>query len=135
MKRENSRRMDSDMRDLGCFPGCQATLDPLRKPDGALDPNKLAALFGVSIEQLATVAGTSSVALTDAPDCTKWPVIAAMKRCVYLMVLNPDPANFRRWLGNKQSELGDATPLSFVLAGRPDVVADMVEDYLTARGG
>lgn len=127
--------MDFDDRDIGSLPGCQATLDPLRRSDGYVDPDKLASLFGISLEQLAEVAGVSVPTLSKETDCTSRPQIGAMKRCVYLMVLNPDPANFRRWLRTKQPELGQATPLDFIMGGRADVVADMVEDCLTARGG
>lgn len=121
--------MDTDDRDsiLDALPGIRAAVGGLRHADGKHDGAALTDLFGLSSEDLLK---TCAIAGSDADR-----ILHSLERCAYLLVLNPDPENFRRWLATPNIEFGGTSPIGMIRSGRPDVVAHLVADVLTNRGG
>jgi len=121
---------------LGTLPGVVAATRGLRSESGRLDADKIADLFGMRRVELARLAGVTAEAIRQTPDSPKLqPTLGLLERCARLLVLNPDKANFRAWLNTQNSELDDQTPLEAIRAGKTEMVADLVEDVLTNRGG
>lgn len=121
---------------LGSLPGVAQATAPLRAPSGRLDADKVAELFDLTRSDIAKIAGGTPEAVRKTPDSPRLqPSLQLLEQCARLLVLNPDPVNFRTWLNTPNSELGDVTPIAAIKDGRADIVAHMVEDVLTNRGG
>ncbi len=118
--------MELDDQDaiLETLPGIRATVSGLRLDDGTPNISALAELFAMSPEEVQ-----NTCALSEGRNHR------VLERCAYLLVLNPDPENFRRWLQTRNEELGGRTPLEAIRGGKASIVADMVTDVLTNRGG
>lgn len=121
---------------LGSLPGVIAATAFLRSGSGRLDAEKIRELFGLTRADIRKLAGGTDEAIRQTPDSPRLqPVLLTLERIARLLVLNPDPVNFRKWLNTTNSELGEITPLDGIKSSRADMVADLVEDVLTNRGG
>ena len=121
---------------LGTLPGVVSVTRELRSESGRLDADKISELFGMTRSELARLARITAEAIRQTPDSARLqPTLSLLERCARLLVLNPDRANFRAWLNTQNPELGDQTPLETIKGGKIELVADLVEDVLTNRGG
>jgi len=101
---------------LFALPAIVSATANLRRTDGSCDPAKIQNLFGLEIAP-------------SAPDLQQLLKISS------LLVLNPDPDNFRNWLHTLNEELDNEPPIALINVGRAGVVADLVGDILNNRGG
>lgn len=98
------------------LPGVIAATALIRSASGELDCEKIQELFG----------------LDQAPSDQE---VGSLAKITALLVLNPDPENFRKWLRTPNPEIDSITPIELITTGRAEIVANLVEDILTNRGG
>jgi len=101
---------------LFALPGIVSATANLRRPDGSCDPAKIQNLFCLEVAPSA-------------------PELQQLLKVSSLLVLNPDPGNFRNWLHTQNRELDNEPPIALIKVGRAGVVADLVGDILNNRGG
>ncbi|MFT3868779.1 MAG: DUF2384 domain-containing protein [Nibricoccus sp.] len=101
---------------LSGLPGIVAATASLHRADGCLDAARIQELFGLRA--------------LPADHELPW-----LERIARLLVFNPDPDNFRKWLRLPNSELSENTPIGLIECGRAELIANFVEDILTNRGG
>lgn len=104
---------------------------PLLAPSGRLSAYAIADLFGLKKAHMAALLGRSPQALAKTPDA---PAIQEglrpFERAARLRAVFKDE-QFRAWLQRKNHHLDDHSPMDLIEAGRPNVVADLVENMLT----
>lgn len=100
-----------------------------------LNARPVAELFGVPLARLAKALGASPAAVHKTPDAPglqralgTWERVARA-----LALVNGDGAGLRRWLHSPNPELENHRPLDFMLDGRGETVADLVEDALLGQ--
>jgi hypothetical protein len=109
----------------------KATED-LRTARGNLSAERVAALYGVSVNQLATWLGRSRQALGKTPDADSLqPALSFFERVARLRLALKSDADFRKWLRTPQDLLDNSSPLELMAKGERQVIADFVDDALT----
>ena len=99
----------------------------LRGPSGRLDAQRLADRLGVSLRQLAAVAGVTHQALSATPDSKRaQPGLDAIARALGTLDTLLAESSARAWLNAPHSMLNGATPLQALLDGRAERVASML---------
>ena len=109
----------------------EATAD-LRAAGGNLSADAVAAVFGVSLNQLAGWLGRTRQALSKTPDADSLQdnLVAFEQVARLRTVLAPDA--FRKWLRMPNGQLDSAKPLDLLATRqRRLIVAELVEDMLT----
>lgn len=124
-------RIDADP--LGAVKAILAATADLRGPSGRLSADRVAEAFGLSLAELAALAGKSRQALSKTPDAlSAQPVLRPLERAARLRaVLEQD--EFRQWLNGSNAELDGRSPIELIRSGRADLVADLAEDILTGQ--
>lgn len=109
-----------------------ATAD-LRGPSGRLSADRVAKTFGISLAELATLAGKSRQTLSKTPDAlSAQPALRPFERIARLRaVLEGD--GFRQWLNASNAQFDGLSPIELVQGGRADLVANLAEDILTGQ--
>jgi hypothetical protein len=109
----------------------KATED-LRTAGGNLSAERIAKLYGVSVNQLASWLGRSRQALSKTPDSDSLqPALSFFERVARLRLVLKSDADFRKWLRTPQDLLDKASPLHLMARGKWQVMADFVDDALT----
>lgn len=125
----------SESEKLGGLPGVVQATQFLRAGSGRLDAEKIRELFDFTRKDLALQLKVSAESIRQKSDADSiQPKLAAFERIARLLVLNPKPADFRRWLHAPNSEFGHESPLAVMMKSGPETVADLVEDIITNRG-
>jgi hypothetical protein len=107
-----------------------ATAD-LRTRSGNLSADRVASLYGVSMNQLAGWLGKSRQAVSKTPDADSLQAgLAYFERVARLRTVIPKD-NFLKWLRMRNDQLDDKEPLELLAKGEGQVVADLVDDMLT----
>lgn len=107
-----------------------ATAD-LRSDAGRLSAQRIAAEFGLSLAQLATLLGRSRQALWKTDDAeTVQEQLHPFERVARLRAVLP-PGDFRSWLNMPNQQLDELAPIEIIRRGQVGVVADLAEDMLT----
>jgi Protein of unknown function (DUF2384) len=105
--------------------------EDLRVANGKLSAESIAAVFGVSLSQLAGWLGRTRQALTKTPDADSIQnQLAFFERVARLRAVVPRDG-FQKWLRMPNPELDDKTPLNLLAGGEGQVIADLVDDMLT----
>ena len=109
----------------------EATKD-LRLPNGKLSAERIAALYGVSLSQLAGWVGKSRQTVNKTPDADSLqPALGYFERVARLRLVVKNDQAFRKWLRTPQSMLEKESPLELMAKGEWQVMADYVDDALT----
>jgi hypothetical protein len=104
----------------------------LRVENGNLSADKIARLFGLSINALAQILGRSRQALTKTPDADSLQTdLSYFERIARLRIALSGDLEFRKWLRMPQSDLNGQTPLRWIERKRWQALADLVDDMLT----
>lgn len=124
------------MSALDSLPGIIHAVQILRDEDGQLDANKIAELFGYTRKVLATLVGVHPETMRATPASAKLqPKLVPFEKIARLLVFNPDPANFRKWLHSPNTELGGTAPADLIAIKGPEPITLLVENLLVNRGG
>jgi Protein of unknown function (DUF2384) len=108
-----------------------ATAD-LRTRDGNISADRVAALYGVSLSQLANWLGKSRQAVTKTPDADSLQsALAHFERVARLRAVVKTDDAFRKWLRTNSDLLDGKSPVALMAKGEGQVVADLVDDMLT----
>ena len=109
----------------------KATQD-LRTAGGNISAERVARLYGVSLNQLATWLGRSRQAVSKTPDADSLqPALSFFEKVARLRLALRSDADFRKWLRTPQDLLDKASPLELMAKGERQVMADFVDDALT----
>ncbi|HSU54432.1 MAG TPA: hypothetical protein VLT36_10260 [Candidatus Dormibacteraeota bacterium] len=104
----------------------------LRAGGGNISADRVAKLYGVSVNQLATWVGRSRQALSKTPDADSLqPALCLFERVARLRLVLKSDADFRKWLRTPQDLLERASPLQLMAEGKWQLMADFVDDALT----
>ena len=108
----------------------ESTAD-LRASSGKLSADAVAAAFGFSVAELATLLERSRQAVSKTPDADSLqPALRPFERVARLRVkLSND--SFRNWLHLANDQLRERTPLEVIRDGNVSAIADLVDDMLT----
>ena len=118
---------------LGAVKSILAATADLRGPSGRLSADRVAEIFGLSLAELAAIAGKSRQALSKTPDSlSAQPALRPLERAARLRAAL-EPAEFRQWLNCSNAELDERSPIELIRSGRADRVADLAEDILTGQ--
>lgn len=99
----------------------------LRAPSGRLDAQRIADRLGVSLRQLAPIAGVTHQALSATPDSKRaQPGLDAIARALGTLDTLLPESSARAWLNAPHSMLNGDTPLQALLGGRAERVASML---------
>ncbi len=106
------------------------TTADLRAPSGKLSANNMAAAFGLSVAELATLLGRNrqTVSKTSGADSLQ-PLLRPFERVARLRA-TLSREDFRTWLHLPNDQLSDRTPLELIREGKVHAIADLVEDML-----
>lgn len=116
---------------LGGLKSVIAATKDLRAGSGRLSARRVAEAFGLSLNALAKIVGSTRQALFKTPDSpAAQKGLSRFERIARLRTLLA-PDEFRAWLNMPSEPLGGAAPLELVRQGRVGVVADLAEDMLT----
>jgi hypothetical protein len=108
----------------------EATAD-LRAASGKLSATNVASVFGLSLAELAALAGRTRQTASKTPDADSLqPLLQPFERVARVRAVLGDN-DFRKWLHLANDELNDRTPLEAIRHGKVAAVADLVEDMLT----
>jgi DNA-binding response OmpR family regulator len=113
----------------------QHTVPALRAGNGRLDARAISTLFGLSLAALSRALGRSEQSVHKTPTAVSLQeglrlyerIAAALLRLV------GTEEGLRIWMNAPNAELEGRTPLSVVLGGQGDVVAEMLEDMLAGQ--
>ena len=109
-----------------------ATAD-LRGPSGRLSADRVAEAFGISLAELAALAGKSRQTLSKTPDAlSAQPALRAFERAARLRAVL-EGGEFRQWLNASNRQFDDRSPIELIRSGRIDLVANLAEDILTGQ--
>ena len=109
----------------------KATED-LRTNEGNISAERVATLYGVSVNQLATWLGRSRQAVSKTPDADSLqPALSFFERVARLRLALKSDADFRKWLRTPQDLLDKSSPLQLMARREWQVMADFVDDALT----
>jgi Antitoxin Xre/MbcA/ParS C-terminal toxin-binding domain len=105
----------------------------LRGQEGRLSGKAVAAAFGLSVSELASLLGVSRQRLAKTPDAKAVQrLLMPFERIFRLRaVLSED--EFSVWLRQPNAHLDGSTPLECIRRGRAEVVANLAEDMLTGH--
>jgi hypothetical protein len=119
------------------LPGVKASTQDLRNPgSGRLDGELIRQCFGLRRTELAKLLGVTPEALRQTPDSPNHrKLFEFFEQIAGLRALLAQPGDFLKWLESSNSELENTTPIELIREGRAAVVADLVQDILTNRGG
>jgi hypothetical protein len=122
---------------LSELPGVKASTNDLRNQNsGRLDGELIRACFGLKRTELANLLDVTPEALRQTPDSPNHRErFEVLEQIAALRTLLANPADFAKWLESPNTELEGETPIALIRAGRATVVADLVQDILTNRGG
>lgn len=108
-----------------------ATAD-LRTRGGNLSAERVASLYGVSMNQLAGWLGKSRQAVSKTPDADSLQAgLAYFERVARLRAVVKSDEAFRKWLRTDSDLLDGDSPLDVMARGEWQVMADYVDDMLT----
>jgi hypothetical protein len=108
-----------------------ATAD-LRTRGGNLSAERVASLYGVSMNQLAGWLGKSRQAVSKTPDADSLQAgLAYFERVARLRAVVKSDEAFRKWLRTDSDLLDGESPLGVMARGEWQVMADYVDDMLT----
>lgn len=108
-----------------------ATAD-LRTPGGNLSAERVASLYGVSVNQLAGWLGKSRQGVSKTPDADSLQTgLAYFERVARLRAVVKSEEAFRKWLRTNSDLLDGESPLGVIAKGEWQVIADYVDDMLT----
>jgi DNA-binding response OmpR family regulator len=113
----------------------QHTVPALHANNGRLDARAISALFGLPLAALSRALGRSeqSVHKTPAAASLQEPLRLYERIAAALLRLVGSEEGFRIWINAPNPELEGKTPLSVVLNGQAEVVAEMLEDMLMGQ--
>jgi hypothetical protein len=112
-----------------------ATAD-LREPNGNLSARKIADLFGISMNQLASWLGRSRQTLTKTPDADSLqPDLGFFERVARLRAVLRNDDDFRKWLRMAHPDVVAKNPLELMAKGEWQALADFVDDILSGTPG
>jgi hypothetical protein len=113
--------------------GLRSAVPELHTSNGRLDARAVSALYGVSLAALARAVGRSEqsvhktpAALSLQPSLQIYERIAAM-----LLRLTGSEIGLRAWMNASNPELDDEAPLTLLLGGEGEIVAELLEDVLS----
>jgi hypothetical protein len=129
--RSRGAAAEPDDDPLGRSKSVIAATAPLRAASGRLSARRVAAVFGLSVAELARVLGKSRQALAKTDDAESSQAgLSSFARIARLRAVLPDD-DFRAWLHLPNEELEGRTPSVVIRHGNPEVVADLAEDMLS----
>ena len=110
-------------------------LDLYDPQSGRLDARRSAALFGMKLAELAQLLNQKLPTLSKTPDAPSVQAGLALFQRIGLALarLVGSTEGIRIWMNAPNPQLEGRTPLSVVLAGQGEVVAEMLEDMLTGQ--
>lgn len=119
------------------LPGVKAATHDLRNPaSGRLDGELIRACFRLKRTELAALLGVTPEALRQTPDSPNHrEKFEVLEQIAALRTLLAKPADFAKWLESPNTELEARLPISLIREGHATIVADLVQDILTNRGG
>lgn len=120
------RRKAGEALDDGLF---RHFLPELHDPrSGRLDAKRLAKYLEVPVSTLAAALGKKTAAVHKSPDAASLQGgMAPLARALSILSERLGPAReVRAWLNHPHPDLGDRTPMSVVLSGKSEVLADML---------
>jgi len=121
---------------IGMLPGVIEATRQLRSASGRLDAEKIRVLFGFTETEIAAWLHTTHQIIQRAPDAHSFQAsLKPFEKIARLLVLNGNPKNFQTWLQTQNDEFSGLNPLDVIRKNGPILVADLVEDILTNRGG
>lgn len=124
-------RIESDP--LGAVKAILAATADLRGSSGRLSADRVAEAFGLSLAELAAIAGKSRQALSKTPDAlSAQPALRPLERIARLRAVLAQDA-FCQWLNSSNTQLDDHTPIELIRSGQSDLVANLAEDILTGQ--
>jgi hypothetical protein len=107
-----------------------ATAD-LRAESGRLSAQRVAEAFGLSVAELAGLAGRSRQSVSKADDAPSLqPALLPYERIARLRAVLPT-SDFRRWLHLPSEPLDGRSPLDLIRASEVESIADLAEGMLT----
>lgn len=100
-----------------------------------LDAQKIAALFGISLRQLAKLIGSLPQTVHKTPDAERLQAKLLNFEHIArgLILVDGKKENFRQWLNAPNFELDNHTPLQLIKKGKSEIVANLVEDTLLGQ--
>jgi len=108
------------------------TTQDLRVASGKLSAGRVAKLFGVSLNKLASWLGRSRQTVSKTPDADSLqPALSYFERVARLRLALKNDSAFRKWLRTPQELLDNASPLKLLSQGEWQTMADFVDDALT----
>ena len=123
--------LGTDRDPLGRVKQVIAATRDLRLGSGRLSAGKVAEAFGMSLNEVASILGTTRQALFKTPDSKAiQEKLAAFERVARLRALL-DAEEFRAWLNMSNDLLDGLAPVELIRRGRAEVVANLAEDMLT----
>ncbi len=109
-----------------------ATAD-LHGPSGRLSADRVAEVFGISLAELAALAGKSRQTLSKTPDAVSaQTALRPFERTARLRGVL-EGGEFRQWLNASNAQLDDQSPIELIRLGRTELVANLAEDILTGQ--
>jgi hypothetical protein len=116
---------------LGQVKNVVAATSDLRSDSGRLSAQRVAAAFGLSVADLATLIGRKRQAVSKTGDAASLQaVLFPFERIARLRTVLP-ATDFRRWLNMPNGQLDNRSPLDVIRGGHVGVVADLADDMLT----
>lgn len=137
LKRRGSRaeRAASTTDPVGQLNRVLAATAALRAASGRISAKKIAAAFGLSLSELASLLGRSRQAVSKTPDAESLQEgLAPFARVAGLRTVLSDE-DFRAWLHVPNEALDGRSPWMVIRSGASEVVAELVEDMLSGSPG
>jgi hypothetical protein len=108
------------------------TVPHLHASSGRLDAREVSALYGVSLAALARALGRSEQAVHKTPTAPGiQPALRVYERIAAILLhLTGSETGLRTWMQASNPELEDETPMTLLLNGEGEVVAELLEDVL-----
>jgi hypothetical protein len=108
------------------------TVPQLHAPNGRLDAGAVSALFGISLAALARALGRAEQTVHKTPAAPAiQPALRLYERIAALLLhLTGSEAGLRAWMNAGNPELEDGAPMTLLLHGEGDVVAELLEDAM-----
>ena len=108
------------------------TVPQLHAQNGRLDARAVSTLYGVSLAALARALGRSEQTVHKTPTAhTIQPTLRLYERVAAMLLrLTGSEIGLRAWLNASNPELEEEAPLTLLLNGEGEVVADLLEDVL-----
>ncbi len=129
--RQQAKANEASGDPLGQVKSVVAATADLRGGSGRLSAQKIAEAFGLSVAELAGLAGRSRQSVSKADEAPSLqPALLPYERIARLRAVLP-AADFRRWLHLPSVPLDGRSPLDVIRAGEVDSIADLAEDMLS----